>query len=616
MAIDATLRSQLSRLALALLAAAGAGLGIAPATAAAAGQVEWSGVDRVVAFADVHGAYAEVTALLQSVQVVDSDLHWSGGKTHLVSLGDLLDRGDESRKVMDLLMRLQQEATAAGGQVHVVLGNHETMNVLGDLRYVNKGEFASYVADEDAAVRAEQKTQFLARQPGSTDADFERLFPPGFFGQRRMLAPDGKYGAWLLTLPAMIVINDTVYMHGGPSTALGGRSVVQVDADYSAAVSSYIAAESELRKAGLIQPEDAYAKRPDLAQSRLDALPAEQKASLGTRSRTVQDRGRLSAARRDRTELVSRRGALQRVRRVGRAEALPAAYGGEARGGRSHGGAQRHARVPLRRRRSETRRRHEPRRLQGPPGGVGLGRVGITRVLREPHRGSRSSAGRAALPELADAGRKRSRRRAGARHDRGDRDLRARRAGSARHSGRPQCRRHLRGRTGRYREARNGGLQARSPARARARTGHRGAGARRQERRTAGPSGELGQRTGQAERIEGHCGRARLPGDFEHAQGSARAAAAAGQASEDAFRRLVRTAAAVPALLCVRCADRQPRTHVRSLHVRRGHRDDVPDRTRGSVRHRHGRAQGAGGRAREDRTGNAGAAAQRWTRRA
>ena len=59
----------------------------------------------------MHGAYAEVTALLQSVQVVDSDLHWSGGKTHLVSLGDLLDRGDESRKVMDLLMRLQQEAT-------------------------------------------------------------------------------------------------------------------------------------------------------------------------------------------------------------------------------------------------------------------------------------------------------------------------------------------------------------------------------------------------------------------------------------------------------------------------------------------------------------------------
>ena len=281
MAIEANLRSRFARVALALLAAAGVGLAPASASAADAGRVEWSGVDRVVAFADVHGAYAEVTALLQSVQVVDSSLRWTGGKTHLVSLGDLLDRGDESRKVMDLLMRLQQEATAAGGQVHVVLGNHETMNVLGDLRYVDKGEFASYVADEDPAVRAEHKAQFLARQPGSTDADFERLFPPGFFGHRKMLGPEGKYGAWLLTLPAAIVINDTVYMHGGPSTALGGRSIVQLDADYSTAVASYIAAESELRKAGLIQPEDAYAKRPDLARSRLDAMSADQKASLG-----------------------------------------------------------------------------------------------------------------------------------------------------------------------------------------------------------------------------------------------------------------------------------------------------------------------------------------------
>ncbi len=91
---------------------------IAPASSAAQ-QVEWQGVERVVAFADVHGAYSELTALLQSQGIVDGDLRWSAGKTHLVSLGDLLDRGDDSRKVMDLLMRLQTEAAASGGQVHV-----------------------------------------------------------------------------------------------------------------------------------------------------------------------------------------------------------------------------------------------------------------------------------------------------------------------------------------------------------------------------------------------------------------------------------------------------------------------------------------------------------------
>jgi hypothetical protein len=233
----------------------------------------WSGVERVVAFADVHGAHEELTALLQSVGVIDAGLRWSGGKTHLVSLGDLLDRGADSRKVMDLLMRLQAEATAAGGRVHVVLGNHETMNVLGDLRYVAADEFAAYAADEDPAERTREREAFLARQAGSTAADFERLFPPGFFAHRRLLGPQGRYGEWLLGLPAAVHVNDTVYMHGGPSALLHDRGIERLNRDYASVVNEYLAAESALRDAGLIEPEDAYAQRPDVAAGRLQALP-------------------------------------------------------------------------------------------------------------------------------------------------------------------------------------------------------------------------------------------------------------------------------------------------------------------------------------------------------
>ena len=70
---------------------------------------------RVVAFGDVHGAYTDWTALLQELGVVDADLNWSGGKTHLVSLGDLIDRGPGSRKVVELLMKLDEQAEQAGG---------------------------------------------------------------------------------------------------------------------------------------------------------------------------------------------------------------------------------------------------------------------------------------------------------------------------------------------------------------------------------------------------------------------------------------------------------------------------------------------------------------------
>jgi hypothetical protein len=234
----------------------------------------FSGVERIVAFADVHGAYDELTKLLQSVGVVDAQLHWSAGRTHLVSLGDLLDRGADSRKVMDLLMRLQGEAQAAGGQVHVVLGNHEAMNVLGDLRYVVPGEFAAYAGDEDPAERARHRDGFLARQPGASAADFDRLFPPGYFGQRRLLGPDGTYGRWLLALPAAIKVNDTVYLHGGPSTLLDGKTVEQLDREYAAAVTNYLASEATLEDAGLLHFEDRYDQRAALARQRLDAMPA------------------------------------------------------------------------------------------------------------------------------------------------------------------------------------------------------------------------------------------------------------------------------------------------------------------------------------------------------
>jgi hypothetical protein len=233
----------------------------------------WSGVERVVAFADVHGAHEELAALLQSVGVIDAELRWTGGKAHLVSLGDLLDRGADSRKVMDLLMRLQVEAAAAGGRVHVVLGNHEAMNVLGDLRYVAADEFGAYAADEDPAERTRARDAFLARQSGATAADFERLFPPGFFAHRRLLGPQGEYGRWLLGRPAAVRINDTVYMHGGPSALLHGRGVEQINRDYAAAVDEYLAAVSALEAADLVEIEDAYAQRPDAATARLQAMP-------------------------------------------------------------------------------------------------------------------------------------------------------------------------------------------------------------------------------------------------------------------------------------------------------------------------------------------------------
>ena len=95
----------------------------------------------------------ELGVLLREAGVIDDGERWAAGTAHVVSLGDLLDRGTETRPILDLLMRLQEEARAAGGRLHVLLGNHEAMNLRGDLRYVDAREFAAYADLESATDR-------------------------------------------------------------------------------------------------------------------------------------------------------------------------------------------------------------------------------------------------------------------------------------------------------------------------------------------------------------------------------------------------------------------------------------------------------------------------------
>src|SRR5712671_8037328 len=101
--------------------------------------------ESVVAIADVHNDFDDFVAILRRTGLTDKRNHWTAGKTTFVQTGDLLDRGPKPREVMDLMMALEKEAAQAGGRVVSLLGNHEVMNVMGDLRYVipvNYGSFA------------------------------------------------------------------------------------------------------------------------------------------------------------------------------------------------------------------------------------------------------------------------------------------------------------------------------------------------------------------------------------------------------------------------------------------------------------------------------------------
>jgi protein-tyrosine-phosphatase len=156
--------------------------------------------DRLVALGDIHGDHDAMNAALSLAGVIDDDGHWSGGETVVVQTGDQLDRGDDERAILDHLEQLTEEAWAAGGMFHVLNGNHETMNVELDLRYVTDGGFADFA--DLAPPIDEQDEQLLAY------AETER-------GRVFAFRPGGLYASMLAGRNTTVQVGDTVFVHGG-----------------------------------------------------------------------------------------------------------------------------------------------------------------------------------------------------------------------------------------------------------------------------------------------------------------------------------------------------------------------------------------------------------------
>jgi hypothetical protein len=246
---------------------------------ALAEQFRFTGVERVVAMSDPHGAYDAMVTTLINAGVVDDGQNWSGGETHLVITGDLLDRGADSRKIMDLVMRLETEAVDSGGMVHLTLGNHEIMNLVGDLRYVARGEYAAFVDEEDAAEREEWFQRFrssvtLQSEAGPDEATLRAAFdknrPPGFYGHRQAFGSEGKYGRWLLRKPLIVVVNDTAYVHGGLSPMVADLTLDKLNEEMGSQVGGYVRQLEVLNRAGLIDPAMGFYDHVGAAEQLLE----------------------------------------------------------------------------------------------------------------------------------------------------------------------------------------------------------------------------------------------------------------------------------------------------------------------------------------------------------
>ncbi|MFN7270738.1 MAG: metallophosphoesterase [Gammaproteobacteria bacterium] len=205
--------------------------------------------ERLIALSDLEGNGRFLDAALRQTGVVDADGRWAFGRGHLVVLGDSVDRGREVFKVLWTLYRLAGEASAAGGAVHVVIGNHE--------QYVLKGSFS----------RAHEDHRYALRRMG---------------GPRGSFAADTVIGEWLRRQPVMLKLGDTLFVHGGvsPQVAAQGLDIATLNDTarrYWNRRSTDAATDAVFGWSGLTQYRGYLSARPDYpiaTQRDVDAMLA------------------------------------------------------------------------------------------------------------------------------------------------------------------------------------------------------------------------------------------------------------------------------------------------------------------------------------------------------
>lgn len=235
--------------------------------------------ERLVAIGDLHGDLEATRRVLRLVGAIDAEDRWIGGSLVVVQTGDQLDRGDDERAILELLTRIEGEARAAGGALHVLNGNHEAMNVQGDFRYVT----------------AQGRTAFDDAEPRSPFAD---RFPSGWRGRAGAFLPGGQYAKLLAERDVVVVVGDTVFAHAGVRPAHVDHGIGKLNAETRAWMRGSLGHPPRL----MVDPEGPVWTRvygDETLDERACATLSEALGKLGVRrmvvGHTVQRRGVTSA---------------------------------------------------------------------------------------------------------------------------------------------------------------------------------------------------------------------------------------------------------------------------------------------------------------------------------
>lgn len=142
---------------------------------------------------DIEGDFDFLRAILQGNNVIDEHYNWTYGRGHLVVVGDIFDRGKYVTECLWLLYKLENEAKNSGGQVHLILGNHEIMALQGDHRYI--------------------------------DRKYKRITRALKMEYNELYGTNTEVGRWLRTKNTAEVIGKTLFVHGGISSQIINHNI-------------------------------------------------------------------------------------------------------------------------------------------------------------------------------------------------------------------------------------------------------------------------------------------------------------------------------------------------------------------------------------------------------
>ena len=172
-------------------------------------KYKYNAVKRVIAIGDIHGDYNILIDLLKLSKVIDNNHYWCGGNTYVIQLGDQIDGcrpsyiNNNCKKpslyaardidILNYMTKLNIQANVVGGKVISLLGNHELMNVDGNMDYVTYEELIQF----------------------SNNSSKNRLIE-GTENRRKLFSRGNEYAKMLgCTRKVSVIIGNTLFVHGG-----------------------------------------------------------------------------------------------------------------------------------------------------------------------------------------------------------------------------------------------------------------------------------------------------------------------------------------------------------------------------------------------------------------